>query len=64
MDTINWITENWGGIMLAVTSTVTAAAAITALTPTPKDDVIVAKVRKALDFAAFNFLNAKNKDAD
>jgi len=44
------------------TLVVTLAAAITALTPTPKDDGIVRKIRKVVDFLALNFGNAKNRD--
>jgi len=53
---------NKEAILLAVTSTIAAAAAIAALTPTPKDDGIVAKVRKVVDFLAMNWLFAKNKE--
>lgn len=43
-------------------SNVIAAAAIAAaFTPSPKDDEIIAKLRKVIDFLAFNFGNAKNK---
>jgi len=38
------------------------AAAIAALTPTPKDDGIVQKIRTAIDWLALNFGNAKNRD--
>lgn len=43
------------------TSVVGTAAMIAALTPTPKDDIILGTLRKALDFVGFNFLFAKNK---
>ena len=39
---------------------VTAAAAIAAITPTPKDDIVLIWVRKIIDFLALNFGNAKN----
>lgn len=42
----------------ALTLIVTAAAAITALTPTQADDAIVAKVLKVLDWLSLNFGNA------
>ncbi len=42
-------------------SVVAAASVIAALTPTPQDDGILLIVRKALDFLAFNFGSAKNK---
>ena len=41
---------------------VALAASIAALTPTPKDDGIVKKARKVVDFLALNFGNAKNRD--
>jgi hypothetical protein len=36
------------------------AGAITAATPTPKDDGILRTVRKVFDMLAFNFGHAKN----
>lgn len=37
------------------------ASAIAALTPTPKDDTFLAKVRKAVDLVALNVKHAKNE---
>lgn len=37
------------------------AAVIASVTPTPKDDEWVAKVRKLLDLLAFNIGNARNR---
>jgi len=51
--------EDW---VLAITSTVTAATAITALTPTKADDAILNGILRVLNFLAGNFL--KNKNAD
>lgn len=48
--------------LVAITTTVTAATAITALTPTKSDDKIINSVLKVLNFLAGNFL--KNKNAD
>lgn len=39
---------------------IAAASVIAALTPTPKDDSVVSKVRAVVDLLAFNFGNAKN----
>lgn len=50
--------------LVAVTSVVTAASAITALTPTKKDDKIIGSILKVLNFLALNVFNAKNKDAE
>jgi hypothetical protein len=58
---MEWIFQNWDALLTAATAIITAAAAITALTPSPKDDNIVAKVRKVLDVLALNVGNAKNK---
>lgn len=44
-----------------VSSIVGTAAMIAAITPTPKDDMILGTVRKAIDFVGFNFMFAKNK---
>lgn len=49
MDIVNWIMEHWVGILAAAGSTCMAASAITALTPTPKDDAIVAKVYRVIE---------------
>lgn len=42
------------------TSVVGTAAVIAAVTPTPKDDAVLAIVRKLLDFIGFNIGFAKN----
>lgn len=42
----------------ALTAVVTAAAAITALTPSQSDDAFLAKVLKVLDWLSLNFGNA------
>lgn len=39
---------------------VVVAGAVTAATPTPKDDGILRKLRKVLDVIAFNFGHARN----
>lgn len=38
---------------------VAAASAVTALTPTPRDDTIVGKIYRIVEFLAFNFGKAK-----
>ena len=45
----------------AVTAVVTAASAVAAMTPTKKDDKIVGKLYKVLDFLALNIGRAKDK---
>lgn len=54
--------ENKEGYLLVLTSAVTLAAAITALTPSPKDDGWVKTLRNLLDKLALNVRNAKNKE--
>lgn len=48
---IEFITGNWEGILLIAISAVVLAEKIVALTPTKKDDEIVAKVRDVITFA-------------
>ena len=47
-----------------LTTTVTAAAAMAALTPTPKDGSRVTMIRKVIDIFGWNWGFAKNKDKD
>ena len=54
------IVANKTAIWLAVSTTVAAAAAIAALTPSPKDDSMVSKLRKVIDFLGLNWGFAKN----
>ena len=42
-----------------VSAIVTGASAIVALTPTPRDDTVLANVRSTLDFLALNIFHAK-----
>jgi hypothetical protein len=59
---IETIASNIPEILQICTLIVALAASIAALTPTPKDDGIVKKIRKVVDFLALNFGNAKNRD--
>jgi hypothetical protein len=45
--------------LTAATSVVSAASAVTALTPSPKDDRVLSKVRQVLETLALNVGNAK-----
>jgi hypothetical protein len=54
------IAANKVEIWLAITTTMTAAAAVAALTPSPKDDSRVAKIRKVIDIFGWNWGFAKN----
>lgn len=64
MDSILWLQANFEQIVLALTSIVTAASAIAALTPTPADDNLIGKAYKLIDLFALNFGKAKDKPAD
>lgn len=49
-------------VIIDVTSKVIAGAAlVAAITPTPKDDKVIGKVRKVVDFLALNIGFAKNR---
>mgnify|MGYP000146098630 CR=1 FL=1 len=54
--------ELLSNIFDVATSVIGTAAVIASVTPTPKDDAIVAPIKKLLDFLAFNFGHAKNKE--
>ena len=56
---MNFIITHLDEILVAITSVVTAASAICALTPTPTDDSIILKIRKFLDVLALNVGKAK-----
>jgi hypothetical protein len=58
------IVANKVEIWLAITTTMTAAAAVAALTPSPKDDSWVAKIRKVIDIFGWNWGFAKNDKTD
>lgn len=56
---IEYITENKEQLFGVVTAVIAAASAIAALTPTPKDDGLIKKIYKIIDFLALNVFNAK-----
>ena len=58
---ISYLVTNVDSILFAVSAVVAAASAVAALTPTPKDDSIVAKAYKFLDWVALNVGKAKDK---
>jgi len=62
MDTIMQFFSELPVWLVAITSLVTAATGITALTPTKADDAIINKILGVLNFLAGNF--GKNKNAD
>ena len=58
---MSWILENKEALIGILTGIVAVASAIAALTPTPKDDTIVGKIYKVIDFLALNVGKAKTK---
>ena len=56
---MKFIITYFNEILVAITSIVTGASAICALTPNKKDDTIMAKIRKVLDIVALNVGQAK-----
>jgi hypothetical protein len=58
---ITWISTHADQIIGALTSIVTGASALAALTPTPKDDTFIGKIYKVIDFLALNIGKAKDK---
>ena len=61
-DILKTIFENYEVWLAAITGVVTAATAITALTPTRSDDVIIGKVLWVLNLLAGNI--GRNRNAD
>jgi len=61
MNLITWILEHKLDLINILTALVTAASAITALTPTPKDDGWVKKVYTVIEWLALNIGKAKDK---
>ncbi len=60
-DIVTWVLDHSTEIIAILTGVVTVASAVAALTPTPKDDNIVGKVYKLVDWLALNVGKAKDK---
>jgi len=58
---IDYIINNKEGLFAVVTTIIAAASAIAALTPTPKDDTLIGKAYKIIDWLALNVIKAKDK---
>ncbi len=56
---IDFIMTNLNDLLIAVSSIVTGASAICAITPNGKEDNFFAKIKKILDVLALNVGNAK-----
>jgi len=59
---MNWIVANWDQVVIVLMALVTAATAVTALTPTKTDDKVMSFVLRVLNVVAGNV--GKNKNAD
>lgn len=46
---MDWLLEHWDSILTAIAGVVTVASVVVKLTPTPKDNEVLAKVRKILE---------------
>ena len=58
---MEWLIEHWDDVLFAVTTAVTLASAIAALTPTPKDDAFVKRLYGVIDMIALNVGKSKQK---
>lgn len=56
---LNFLISSWNDILIAISSIISGASAISALTPTSKDDTVVSKIKKGVDILALNIGNAK-----
>ena len=56
---MNWVIDHWVEIIAVLGSLHALASAITALTPTPKDDEFVSKVYKMIESLALVIGRAK-----
>tara|TARA_R110002020_G_scaffold18695_2_gene64963 strand:+ start:9865 stop:10056 length:192 start_codon:yes stop_codon:yes gene_type:complete len=62
MDILGWI-SNWPAYVHAIFGVVTAATALTALTPSKADDKVLNWILTALNILAGNVIKNRNKDA-
>ena len=62
METLTNLIESLPAWLVAITGLVTAATAITAMTPTKSDDAFLTAVLRVLNVLAGNF--GKNRNAD
>ena len=58
---MDWILLHSTEIVDVTTKIIAAAAAVAALTPSPKDDSTIQWVRQVIDTFALNFGNARNE---
>lgn len=60
---IQFIMTYFNDIFGAITSIIAGASALSAITPTTKDDTVLKKVKNCLDIVALNIGNAKTATA-
>ena len=56
---LNFIITNFNDIFGAITSIIAGASALSALTPTQKDDKVLSKIKSILNIFALNVAHAK-----
>lgn len=56
---LNFIINHLTDFIMALTSIVTGASVLTAMTPGDKDDKVISKIKSVLDVCALNVGNAK-----
>ena len=61
METLKWISANIETVIAIVTAVVTLASLVASVTPTPKDNAVIAKLYKVIDLLALNIGHAKEK---
>lgn len=61
MEALSWISANIETVIAIVTAVVTLASLIASITPTPKDNAVIAKVYRLVDLLALNIGHAKEK---
>ena len=61
MEALSWISANIETVIAIVTAVVTLASLIASITPTPKDNAVIAKVYRVVDLLALNIGHAKEK---
>ena len=57
---MEWLFNNFQEIMACITGAMALASAVCSLTPTPKDDAVLAKVYKVIEVFALNVGKAKD----
>ena len=56
---LTFIINHFSDLIIALTSIVTGASVLTAITPSDKDDKVMSKIKSILDICALNVGNAK-----